>query len=336
MNKVLSISVTIATYKRRTLLSLCLNALANQTLLPDLFEIIVCDSFSDDGTDELIHQFSKDHPELKIKYTHTINVLAAKRNLGVKESTGDVVVFFDDDCVPHADCLKIYHDLFSSSHQNYTLFCGEVRFPIEWVNSSNYYKFRDSRHFGGGRRQDLNELDYRTIVVMNMAFKKAEFIEKIGTVDESFIGYGCEDQDLGWRLQKAGFSIRISRALIVHHELSGNIDGYSKKLFHTARDGMATLLEKNPSAALALGLKFKFLDPNCPGLFSWERIFFSMARVLLFSRPLEVIASKILTQSDGVKFFYFPPLYKYVLACAYVRGAKARTKKTLKLSNWYE
>jgi glycosyltransferase involved in cell wall biosynthesis len=336
MSKPPIISVTIATYKRCELLEKSLNALANQSISLDIFEIIICDSLSDDGTEEMIRNFSKKFPELKIKHLHTKNILAAKRNLGIRESNGQIVVFFDDDCVADTECLYKYHKLFSSNTKNNIVYCGEVRFPTEWVADSNYYKFRDSRHFGGGNRKDLKELDFKTIVVMNMAFNRNEFIKKIGMVDENFIGYGCEDQDLGWRLHSEGFIIKQSESLIFHYEPSGNILGYSKKLFHTARDGMATLLERNPAAVSALGVKFQLLDPDFPGITMFKKISFGMIRGIIFNSYIEYILSIVLVKIDRIKILYFPSLYKYVLACAYVRGTKARTKMMQISNNWYE
>ena len=114
MSSPLIISVTIATFNRCGLLEKSLTALANQTLSSSFFEIIICDSYSCDGTDEMVRIFSEKHPELKIKHVHANNVLAAKRNLGIRESSGEVVVFFDDDCVAEPDCLTKYNYLFSN------------------------------------------------------------------------------------------------------------------------------------------------------------------------------------------------------------------------------
>jgi glycosyltransferase involved in cell wall biosynthesis len=332
----LLLSVTIATYKRRGLLEKSLIALANQTLSPELFEIIVCDSLSDDGTDLMIVGVCEKYPHLKIKHVHTRNVLAAKRNLGIAESSGEVVIFLDDDCIADAEFLKGYYNLFINEARKNIIYCGEVRFPAEWISQSNYYNFRDSRHFGGARRQDLNKLDYKTIVVMNMAFYKNEFISKIGLVDENFVCYGCEDQDLGWRLESKGFIIEKSKSLIVHHEPSGDILGYSKKLFHTARDGMTTLLKRNPAAASALGLKLQLLDKDYPRQNALKKIIFGFIRRILFNDLLENIFSILLIKTDNIKIFYSPVLYKYVLACAYVRGTKARQTVLKNSDSWYE
>ncbi len=336
MKNSLLLSVTIATYKRRDLLEKSLIALSNQTLSTELFEIIVCDSLSNDGTDLMIVGFCKKYPHLKIKHVHTRNILAAKRNLGIAESSGEVVIFLDDDCIADTEFLKNYYNLFIIESPKNIIYCGEVRFPDEWISQSNYYKFRDSRHFGSSRRQDLNKLDCKTIVVMNMAFYKNEFITKIGLVDENFVGYGCEDQDLGWRLESKGFIIEKSKSLIVHHELSGDILGYSKKIFHTARDGMTTLLKRNPAAASALGFKLQLLDKDYPGQNPFKKIIFAFIRRVIFNNLMENIFSVLLMKTDNIKIFYSPGLYKYVLACAYVRGSRARQTILKNTNGWYE
>lgn len=336
MQETLRISVTIATFNRCLLLEKSLQALAHQSLPSSHYEIIICDSNSDDGTSEMIRSFSRQFPELKIRHLHTSNILAAKRNLGVQEAFGDIVIFFDDDCVADRDCLLNYYKFYTADSCDKVIYCGEVRFPEDWVTTSNYYRFRDSRHFGKAQREDLRALDFRTIVVMNMAFRRKEFLENIGAVDESFIGYGCEDQDLGWRLQKMGFKIKKADAKIIHYEGSSDIVAYSKKIFHAARDGMTTLLEKNPEAVKALGLRFQLLDAEFPELGNIKTAALSLLRGLIFPKFLEKIVSFWLVKSDRFELFYSPFLFRYVLACAYVRGTKCRSQKLQTSGNWYE
>jgi len=87
-----TISVTIATYNRPHLLKKCLNALAKQTLDAGLFEIIICDSHSKEETGNTIIKFCEKNPTLKVSHLHTKNILAAKRNLGIKAAKGNIVL----------------------------------------------------------------------------------------------------------------------------------------------------------------------------------------------------------------------------------------------------
>ena len=332
------LTVTIATYNRAYLLEKVLLALANQSLSPKFYEIIICDSQSTDTTSQVINRFTETNPDIKIQHLHTENILASKRNLGIKHAQNEVVIFFDDDCIPDNKCLEIYFNLFqeSLSDNDKVIFCGEVRFPKEWVEKSNYYRFRDSRHFGSGNRPEITTLDFKTIVVMNMAFLKAPFLESIQEVNEAFVGYGCEDQDLGWRLHQQGYKLVMCDALITHYEMSRDISGYTKKIFHTARDGMTTLLKVNPDAACSLGLKFRLIEPLHPKKNSLERKLTEITIRIIFNNRVADIVTLVLKNYDNNRLFYRMSLYKYVISCAYVKGALSRKYKTKLSDGWYD
>jgi len=323
------ISVTIATYNRAFLLEKVLYALCNQTEPYDRYEIIVCDSNSVDGTDTLIHDISQKFDECQIRHLHTKNILAAKRNLGLANARYEIVIFLDDDCIPESNFIEMYLRCFSSYSNCKAVYCGEVRYPKEWVNSSNYFRYRDSRHFGSGNRPELEsgELDYKTIVVMNMSFIKKEIIDNVGYVNERFIGYGCEDQEYGWRIQSAGFKILPCTARIYHYETSGNLDGYMKKIYHTSRDGVKNLLRECPEALWSLPAS-KLLEPRYPHTSTLGRV-----KALIFRFFISDIVVKIiryfLIKTDSFNLFYFPVMYRLVLAKAYIDGAKERGEVNL-------
>ena len=332
------ISVTIATYNRPNLLKKCLAALGNQTLKRKYFEIILCDSHSEQETDNVVSQFKKNNSNIEVRHLHTKNILAAKRNLGINAAKGEVIVFFDDDCIPDKNCLRTYYEVFTNlaDEDRKTVFCGEVRFPSSWVEQSNYYRFRDSRHFGSGRRKDVKKINYKTIVVMNMAFLKNEFLSSVKKVNENFIGYGSEDQDLGWRLESSGFKLEKSDAKILHYEDSGSITLYEKKIFHTARDGIETLMKNNIEAYLSLR-DARLLDKNYPHPSKKIKLYYASMRMLFIHQFIAKILRKILLKTDKISIFYFPFLYRYILACAYIKGVEARSMKTLSgENNWYD
>lgn len=331
------LSVTIATYNRCAILEKVLIALADQNLERDKYEIVVCDSKSMDGTENFIKQFAQLNKDLSIKHVHTENILACKRNLGIAEASHPIVIFLDDDCVPDRDFLNRYYELVNapSFDGSRMVYCGEVRFPAEWVSHSNYYRYRDEEGFYQDQIGDGLLLDFKTIVVMNMAFEKEHFLQRVRWVDESFVGYGCEDQDLGWRIQRAGFEIHACSALIYHFEASGTISGYAKKIFHTARDGANTLWNKSPEAAKSIGT-MKWIDFRYPHKWLFQRCFYALIRKLVFNRIFSVAVQKFLKSVDSRPYIYLPKLHKFVLACAYVEGASQRFKSQASSSNWYQ
>lgn len=330
------ISVTIATFNRKSLLQRILDALANQSVAPDTFEVIVCDSQSTDGTADMISKYQGTMP-YSLEYHHTKNILAAKRNLGISKSNSNFVIFLDDDCIPDHYFVEIHLKSCQGTEGKQVVHCGEVRYPDEWIKKSNYYRFRDSRHFGfaDGAKQ-LNSLDYRTIVVMNMAFEKRMFLKHIGAVNESFIGYGAEDQDLGWRLQAAKYRINPTSAKITHFETTASIKKYGEKIKRSSRDGMTTLFRVNQAAALGISALRK-LDAEFPNRSVFER---AVRKLILwalrfkFHRPLEYA----LELTDSLPALYSPFLYRVLMGIYYVEGtvdrANALTADEAK-AGWY-
>lgn len=328
----MKVSVTIATWKRADLLDMVLDALVTQTTDHSKFEIIVCDSNSGEDTDSVVSKYKVMCPSLTIKHVHTENILAAKRNVGVKFASNEIVIFLDDDCVPESRFVEKYISHFERLGNAKIVLCGEIKYPPDWVAVSNYFRFRNSRHFGSGRRPELESgtLDCRTIVVMNMGFVKSEYIKSNLFVNEKFVGYGCEDHDLGYRINLAGFEILPTDISVEHRETSGSLIGYKKKLFHTSRDGIATLLQENPAVVQALGMNV---------LEAPQSVWYGALLTTLLKSPIVKLVEYFLEVTDNISLLYFPFGYKMVLASAYLEGKRSRSSRLAKKSiagGWYQ
>ena len=94
------ISVVIPTYKRLPILKKCLDALENQILNDKIqnFEIVIVDDGSTDETVDWLRNNSQSFPHLRV-FEQSHGGPALGRNLGVKKSKGDLIVFIDSDLV---------------------------------------------------------------------------------------------------------------------------------------------------------------------------------------------------------------------------------------------
>ena len=320
MNK---ISITVCTYNRRQLLSDVISALLNQNIKSSDYEIVICDSHSNDGTAEMIVELQKSS-DVPLHHVHTKNNLAAKRNLGIATAVHPLVIFLDDDCVPDDRFIAAYFEKFSTvAVGTRVVYCGEVRYPHAWTSHSNYYRFRDSRHFGRGNGLPaFDRLNFKTIVVMNMCFEKELFIKTVGTVNENFIGYGAEDQELGWRLEEVGYSILPCDARIFHHETTGSIDAYGSKIRRASRDGMQTLIRINHVAAYSM-TALKKLDVQFPSRSMYDRFVFNTVKLFYLSR-FHHLVEWLLNTTDTMPLFYIPKLYRMLMGVYYVQGVHER------------
>ena len=94
------LSVVIPTCNRRESLRITLEGLARQTVPMDSFEVIVVSDGSTDGTDDMLARLTSKLPYALRTLTQANAGPSAARNRGVREASGDIIVFLDDDVEP--------------------------------------------------------------------------------------------------------------------------------------------------------------------------------------------------------------------------------------------
>jgi len=102
-------SVIIPTLNEEKFIGQCLNALAQQTLSLEQFEVIVVDNGSTDRTLEVISEFRSIIRTTVIRKPHC-NISEA-RDAAAALAKGTFLVFLDADCLPSPDWLKCALDL---------------------------------------------------------------------------------------------------------------------------------------------------------------------------------------------------------------------------------
>ena len=111
----MKISVVITTYNRTQDLDQCLNSLLIQILVPN--EIIIIDNASNDIAKSLIMSKKGDFLKEKcslIYIRNKKNSLTAARNLGIKQTSGDIVIFLDDDVILSSDYVNEIYEVYKN------------------------------------------------------------------------------------------------------------------------------------------------------------------------------------------------------------------------------
>jgi GT2 family glycosyltransferase len=316
------ISITIATYRRRELLEQVIRAIENQTVTRDQYEVIVCDSGSGDGTREMMAGLIREYPNLSYVDLET-NTLAAKRNAGLRAARGQLVSFLDDDAIPAPQFVAGHLKAHAGGEGGFV--CGNVRFPDAWIERSNYFRFRDSRHLGKGRMEiDPDDIPYHMIVVMNCSFRREDILGRVGLVSEEFERYGGEDYEFGYRVARAGLKIRFApEALVEHHEHGGSIRQYLKKLYITSRDSLPVLYRLAPGSretTLSRWLETPTFEDG------WSRRVGQRLMRMALSKPLVSVAGWLLESTDPRRWCYSPLLFRYAFAGAMLKGIQDRER----------
>lgn len=118
------VSVVIPTYNHAKLLKKALDSVMAQTF--EDWEAIVVNNFSADNTIEVVNSFAD--PRIKILNFSNNGVIAASRNHGLKEATGDFIAFLDSDDIWYPNKLQKCVEQASAGYQ---FIChGEL-----WINS---------------------------------------------------------------------------------------------------------------------------------------------------------------------------------------------------------
>lgn len=205
----INLSIVIPTYNRRDSLSVVLKSLSEQTYSKDLYEIILVDNGSSDGTDELVRELAI--PNLR-HITQGDSGRSGARNRGVKEAKGELILFTDADIIAEPDLIA-QHIEFYEKHKP----CAVVGCEIQ-VNTIEEY---EGVKAGSMKRRTLHKdtkerLPWYFFLTGNALVKRDTLLE-IGCFDENFTGYGHEDIELGYRIEKSGVPIFYNYKAVNYH-----------------------------------------------------------------------------------------------------------------------
>lgn len=225
------ISVIVSTYNRPDALSVCLDSLLKQTHMPD--EIIVGDDGSGAETSELVRRFIEKSP---IPIVHIWQEdkgfrLAAIRNRSVAAAKGDYIIQIDGDIMLHRDFVKDHKE---AAKKGFYIKGNRVRLDRKLTEDIcrtgrsrvilPWEKGIMSGRAKGLRMPLISKIFYEFFkrdsiwgLGCNMAYWKSDFIAVNG-YDESFEGWGREDDDLTHRFARNGCYIRDLRFKgIIYH-----------------------------------------------------------------------------------------------------------------------
>ncbi len=173
------------------------------------FEVVIVDSDSSDNTPDII---SSHKGKINIKHIVKKSTRGEGRNIGVRNSTYENIVFTDGDVTVNREFLKAYRQKFVSG---FNLIAGEV--VPEGVE-----KFK----------LDRVKLFYREFEIThpsaNLGYSK-ELFDSLGGFDPEFVT--AEDIDLNLRAVKAGARHTFCPDCVVHNKTRENYNQFTRQAF---------------------------------------------------------------------------------------------------------
>jgi GT2 family glycosyltransferase len=213
------VSVVIPTFNRKEILVKAIRAHVAQSALSEIEEILVVDDGSTDGTEAQVSALATETSVPIYYYRQSNRGQAAARNLGIQAAKAEIILFTDDDIIPDSDLLMEHlrwHDRYPEAYAavlGYVTWCPEVR-PTPFMKWFGL----DGPLFAYRQFNGKTELDFRAFYTCNLSVKR-DFLRQAGSFDEDFHGYGFEDTELAYRLQKNGLRLLYNPdALACHHK----------------------------------------------------------------------------------------------------------------------
>ncbi len=280
------VSIIIVTWNALPLLKQCFPSVA-ATRYENL-EIVLADNASDDGSAEWIRER---FPAVRIVRYAENALFCRGNNQAIPHATGKYALLLNNDVAvppdwldPLVDEMEAHDDVAAAQPK---ILQYEDRSRFEYAGAAGGFMDRLGYPFARGRiffrlEKDRGQYDEPRDVFWGSGaalLLRRSALNEVGLLDERF-GMHMEEIDLCWRLQRAGYRIRVQPASEVYHIGGGTLQrGSVRKTYLTFRNNLLMLYKNLPES-------------------EWKRVFAARcaldaaaaARTLAQGRPAEAAA----------------------------------------------
>ncbi len=228
-------SVIVLGWNGRVYLEDCLSSVLDQDLSPERYEVLYVDNGSRDGSPAFVRQR---FPPARVLELDRNYGYAEGNNIGFQNTSGEFVVFLNQDTVVNRSWLRALVDAVSSSpevaagHANiiqpwYPEFQGiDQRATVGAAYTSEVNRFG----YIGYHRLPFTDRLYDTLFLHGVCIVLRRAVgEELGyCFDADFFAY-AEDLDLGLRVRALGYrSVVVPQATVYHkHKLQTSLSWYT-------------------------------------------------------------------------------------------------------------
>ena len=215
------VSIVICSHERhisieRTLISL-------EQLSYQCFEVIVVDSSENNFTCKLIESMIENSKfTLKI-ISSTKRNISISRNIGIKNSSGEFILFIDDDAIPPTDWVENLLQVYAIQGSKCAGVGGIVRdmttagYPLQYRCgiSNSISNTIPIRSIDAANHNEASGFWYNSLMGANSSYRN-EVLQSIKGYDE-FFEYFLDETDLCLRIIQAGYEIHYSDVVVDHY-----------------------------------------------------------------------------------------------------------------------
>jgi glycosyltransferase involved in cell wall biosynthesis len=224
------LSVVVPTYRRPEGVVRAVRAWTAQRF--DAFEVVVVDDGSPDDTSERLRALAADDERI-VFVRQTNRGVAAARNAGLDHARGRWILFADDDVSPVDDTTL--GRWFERVAERGGAWVPRMRVPDEAAATALQRAWRERLEVGPRRWRDGHLFGAGGFWFAALLVERAALADE--RFDESFVGYGWEEMEMGYRLHRRGVRARLARGVEVWHADPVVLDVLERKYESFGRQG---------------------------------------------------------------------------------------------------
>lgn len=295
------VSVVIPVRNEDAYVGAVLEDLLRQEYPTDRYEILVVDANSTDRTAEIVEQCARKVASRIVRLLNPSGLSSAGRNVGVRHSRGELVVFVDGHCrIFSSTFLLDTVDVLESSGADCLCRPQPLLLPENTPFQNVVARVRASP-LGHGLDSTIYGQDLEGFVnpMSSGATYRRRVFDQVGLYDERFDA--CEDVEFNYRVFRAGYRSYLSPHLTVFYSPRKSLAGLWQQMIRYGR-GRFELMRKHPRAAS--------LSQFVPGaLVAWVvagslASFWSRATALVLGITLLAYCAMVLLFSAGLGMRY--------------------------------
>jgi succinoglycan biosynthesis protein ExoA len=313
------VSIVVACRNEAKCIRRFLDSLLAQDLTGISWEAVIADGMSDDGTPEILEEYSAKHPQLRI-LNNPGRIVSRGLNAAIRAARGSIILRMDAHSWYSESYCRLCLETLERTGAD--LAGGPIMARVEGVWASAITAAFHSRFATGGASR-FRDLDYEGWVTTLPygAFRRAT-LEKIGLFDETLVRN--QDDELNIRLLRSGGRIWQNPAIVSWYSPRANVS----KLFHQyfqygfwqvpvirKHRALSSWKKLVPAAfVIANGVSLGTVAVAALGSFSWLNAAITVWLALILSYLVAcVFASALAARKSGWAVVPFLP----VIFCVY-------------------
>ena len=226
----------------------CFQSLQQQTFTD--FEVLLVDNGSTDGTQEFVAQ---NYPEVKLIQLPENKGFTGACNAGWYASQGDIIILLNNDTEADPNWLSEIAAAFERHPQAGSIASKMLLFDQRGTfhTAGDFYRIDGIPGNRGVWQKDIGQFEREEIVFSacggSSAYRR-NMLAQLGFLDDDYF-FSCEDVDMGWRANLAGYEVWYVPTAVIYHKLKAT-GGAVTGSYYDGRNFLYLIWKNYPSSLL--------------------------------------------------------------------------------------